>query len=125
MWAYNQTTGELLRANGTVAGIGYSGRGAGLNNPAMQDKAFEGPLPCGLYNIGEAFTHEHLGPVTMKLAPFDDHLMFGRDEMCCHGDEKAHAGQHLASDGCMIQDRNARLELSRSQDRVLKVVSGL
>lgn len=125
MWAYKITTGEWIRASGSVSGIGYSGRGAGLNNPAMQDKAFEGPIPCGLYSIGEAFTHPHLGPLTMKLTPFDDQLMFGRSEMCCHGDEKAHAGQHLASDGCIIQDHATRYEVSRSQDRVLKVVSGL
>jgi hypothetical protein len=41
-------------AAGAVIGNGYSGREAGLNNPAMQDV---GPIPVGTWSIGPAFTH--------------------------------------------------------------------
>jgi hypothetical protein len=43
-WTYKQSTGELDH-NGAAIGAGYSGHGAGLNNPAMQNVHDVGPIP--------------------------------------------------------------------------------
>jgi hypothetical protein len=51
MYTYSQPTGILTR-NGATAGQGYSGHGAGRNNPAMQAARDMGPIPQGQYKIG-------------------------------------------------------------------------
>lgn len=125
MHLYQQVSGKWIRADSELIGIGYAGHGAGVNNPAMQEEPFVGPLPVGLYNIGPAYTHPHLGELTMNLTPFDDQLMFGRNNFRIHGDSVIYAGQRKGSDGCIVQSKDVRKEISQSQDRVLKVVSGL
>jgi Protein of unknown function (DUF2778) len=78
---------------------GYSGHGAGLNNPAMQNVRGEGPVPRGLYTIGALHTSPHTGPDTMNLEP-DGHDALGRTLLRIHGDNSEH--DHTASDGCII-----------------------
>ena len=50
-WIYQQSTGYLA-LNTIFVGTGYSGNGAGLNNPGAQDQHNVGPLPQGMYTIG-------------------------------------------------------------------------
>jgi hypothetical protein len=66
MWIYSQTTG-LMTHNGVESGVGYSGHGDGLNNPAMQDVEGVGPCPQGIYSIEQAIMHPKLGKVAMRL----------------------------------------------------------
>lgn len=119
-WVYVQSTGELRRPDGTMCGIGYAGRGEGRNNPAMQDVKNVGPLPCGLYRIGNpVLRHPMLGPVAMPLTPAYESQMFGRSHFWIHGDN----AQHDASEGCIILDRNCRVAIGHTPGQWLKVIA--
>lgn len=120
MWKFVQRTGNLYHDDKLVS-TGYAGRGDGKNNPAMQDQHNKGPLPVGLYTIGTAYNHPHLGPVTMNLEPDADNEMYGRSAFRIHADSIAHPGD--ASDGCVVQNRTLRIMVSSSPDRRLEVVS--
>lgn len=121
MWLYSQSSGKLWNPAGACVGHGYAGRGDGKNNPAMQQVQMQGPLPCGLYTIGPAHTHPHLGPVCMDLTPDPSNQMFGRSLFRLHADSIDHPG--AASDGCIVMSRPIRELVAASPDRVLKVVA--
>jgi hypothetical protein len=120
-WTYYQKSGELLR-DGIPFSTGYAGRYTGKNNPDMQGVRDTGPLPCGVYRIGDAYDHPTLGPITMNLTPDAANEMFGRGDFRIHGDSKKDPG--LASHGCMVQPRAARLQIAqlvKSGERLLEV----
>ncbi len=99
----------------------YSGHGNGLNNPSMQDVEGVGPLPSGLYTIGAPRVPiDHLGPLAMPLTPSASTVMFGREGFFLHGDNAA--GNHSASDGCVIVPHWARAAVNMDSDRTLVVV---
>lgn len=120
-WNYVQRTGALYRPNGTLLAHGYSGFGAGLNNPNMQSVTAIGPLPVGTYKIGDSYDHPHLGPCVMNLYYVEGPGTFGRSLFRMHGDNSAHA--HTASHGCVIMPPGARMEVADSDDGVLFVVA--
>jgi hypothetical protein len=105
MWTYKQSTGQVFH-NGQEIAKGYSGHGEGLNNPDAQDQHGIGPAPEGFYNIGQAQTHPHLGPLAMALLPLSGNQMFGRSAFYIHGDNAEM--NHTASDGCLIFDHMTR-----------------
>lgn len=45
MWTYKQSTGSLSDPSGKSWGFGFSGQGAGLNNPLYQNERNIGPIP--------------------------------------------------------------------------------
>lgn len=109
MFTYAQSTGVLSR-NGIAISRGYSGRGEGVNNPAMQNVPMVGPCPQGMYGIGHAHTDPKLGPVAMRLTPAAANEMFGRAGFFIHGDN---AGlDHTASEGCLIFNLSTRTGIS-------------
>lgn len=118
MWTYRQASGTLDH-DGLIAGVGYSGAGAGKNNPSMESIANEGPLPCGLYTIGDPFDSPTHGPHAMHLIPDADNEMFGRSAFLFHGDSSEHPGR--ASEGCIIMARTVRGTVSKSADNRLTV----
>ena len=118
MWTYSQKSGEISR-DGVIVGVGYAGHGEGFNNPAMQEARGVGPIPRGRYTIGPAYTHDHLGPLTMNLEPDPANEMFGRSLFRIHG-RKSMVDKD-ASDGCIVQDHTARAAVSDSLDRALEV----
>ena len=95
---YSQSTGQLTR-NGETVGSGYSGRGAGRNNPALEHARHVVPIPRGQYQIGPAYAHPDKGPVTMNLSPMG-HLAHGRTAFLIHGDTRTNPDD--ASEGCII-----------------------
>lgn len=105
MWTFSQTTGVITH-NEIAIGRGYSGRGEGVRNPAMQNVPMVGPCPQGIYTIGNAATDPHLGPVAMRLQPAANNQMFGRSGFFIHGDNANL--NHTASEGCIILERNIR-----------------
>ena len=119
MMTYSQGSGLFTFADGSMA-HGYSGNGQWKNDPHSQDVKGHGPLPRGLYTIGEAIVHPHLGSVAMPLSPHPDNDMFGRGSFYIHGDSVAHPG--AASEGCIILPHDVRLRISQGEDRTLKVV---
>ncbi len=123
MWTFVQRTGQLFADGWILVGTGYAGavEGDGKNNPAMQAVHDVGPLPCGDYTIGPAYTHPKLGPVTMNLTPDSTNEMFGRTVFRIHGDNP----EHDASEGCIVQGRSVRERVNTSTDKRLRVVADL
>ena len=54
-WVYSQSSGTLTH-DGEVMARGYSGMGAGKNNPGAQSKADSGPVPQGRWSVSPSFT---------------------------------------------------------------------
>jgi hypothetical protein len=121
-WTYEQTTGNMSR-DGTLVGTGYSGHGTSVNDPDAQDQPNVGPIPQGNYTIGAAKTPvDHLGPRALPLTPAPRNSMFGRSAFFIHGDNAA--GNHSASDGCIILGPTIRQQIVDSGDTVLVVIAG-
>lgn len=104
---YSQRAG-LFRINGWAA-IGYSGHGAGLNNPKMQQVKDVGPIPQGVYTIEPPHADPVVGPVAMRLQPAEANEMFGRGDFLIHGDNAAM--NQTASEGCIVLPHSARVEI--------------
>lgn len=120
-WTYAQKSGELHQDDKPIA-TGYSGTGAGKNNPAMQNVPNVGPIPQGDWTIAgpPADTADH-GPYVLKLNPADDTETFGRGGFLMHGDSKEHPG--CASHGCVILPQAVREQVWTSGDRELEVLA--
>lgn len=121
MWTYHQTTGVLADPTGEFVGTGYSGFEDGKDNPALQSVADTGPIPQGIWMIGDAETHAHLGEVVMALTPAGNTDTYDRSGFFIHGDSGQHPG--LASHGCVVLSRAARQMIAASPDKQLEVVS--
>jgi hypothetical protein len=80
-----------------------------MNNPAMQDQVNVGPIPQGVYTIEPAHNDAIVGPVAMNLVPAGGNQMFCRSDFLIHGDNASE--DHSASEGCIILDRYARVEI--------------
>jgi Protein of unknown function (DUF2778) len=119
-WKYEQKTGRLWH-DAEFFAIGYSGHGAGVDNPADEAIANVGPLPEGTYEIGAAFTNATTGPISMRLAPVFG-TTFGRGSFLIHGDNSAM--NRTASEGCIILPHGVRVAIDASADRELIVVAG-
>jgi hypothetical protein len=105
-------------------GSGYSGIGAGLNNPAMQNVDSTGPLPQGLYNIGpqkdNMTSDNHNLIMSMRLTPNAKNQMFHRAGFLIHG---PHGNDHHdSSNGCPILSRSIRDQIGSSDDKCFQVV---
>lgn len=122
-WTYAQKTGELQQDGRHVA-IGYSGAGAGKNNPEMESVRDVGPIPRGSWTIvgPPVNTPEH-GPYVLRLQPDADTDTFGRTGFLMYGDSKESPG--CASHGCVIMPRAVREQVWTSGDRDLKVVADI
>lgn len=121
MLIYVQRSGRLYK-DGKHITTGYSGAGEGHNNPAMQNVAGEGPIPCGMYTIGRLFDSEKTGHNVMDLEPDPGTETFGRGFFECHGDSLQHPG--AASHGCIILSLPIRVSIvNKEPDRKLKVVA--
>lgn len=118
-WKYVQRTGNLYRPDGTLAATGYSGADVGKNRPEMQRVTGIGPIPVGVYEIGDAYDHPHLGPCVMNLDYVDGPGAFGRSLFRMHGDNR----DHTASHGCVIMGPATRQEVSDSDDTDMTVVA--
>lgn len=119
MFTFNSTTGEF-KHDMLHLGSGYSGHGAGKNNPAMEGVKGVGPAPRGLYSIGVPHDDPRLGPVVFRLTPNPATKMFGRSAIDIHGDSEAHPGE--ASDGCIILGLTIRRLIMMSTDRSITVI---
>lgn len=125
MWKYDQSSGELSH-NGTVVVRGYSGAGAGKNNPAMEHVRATGPIPRGMWKIRAPYNSNAVGPYVLPVwavdANFDDvHARTKRSAFRIHGDSIQRPG--TASKGCIIVPRTIRERIWRSGDRDLEVVA--
>lgn len=118
MWTYSQKTGELSH-DGKLAGSGYSGFGAGLNNGDLEALVNEGPIPRGSWQIVRWDDHHaDKGPVVAVLEPVG-HDAHGRSGFLVHGDNAE--ANHTASHGCIIAARSIRESWRASGDMELGV----
>lgn len=90
-----------------------AGRGAGRNNPAMEDRVAFGPLPAGLYAM-RLEPHRKFRPPAFRLVPAKQNRMFGRAGFFIHGGTESH--------GCILLPLDARKFLEATETRVLTVV---
>jgi hypothetical protein len=125
-WQFSQSTGQWshvddLTGVATPAGVGFSGQGAGYNNPDMEWAENIGPLPAGLYQIGPG--HDwHKMPYVMDLTPVLS-FQFGRPGgFKIHGPFKDPAKRPLSSQGCPMAEKDQRKQINDSKDRCLWVV---
>lgn len=119
MITYRQRDG-LQTQNGTLVGVGYSGHGAGLNDPDMEAVPDTGPIPRGLWRIVRWDDHHaDKGPCVAVLEPVG-HSAHGRSGFLIHGDSAAM--DHSASRGCIVDSADIRHALRASGDMDLDVI---
>jgi RHS repeat-associated protein len=134
-YSYVISTGSLYKESAdpdagepdtTYVGSGYSGKGAGLNNPDMQSepgakgKSDAGPIPVGSYTVGKMFDYVgKTGPGSMRLTPSALNDMLGRAGFLMHGDNSRH--NFSASEGCIIMPKGVRDAVSNSGIHGLEV----
>ncbi len=121
-WLYTQLEG-MLTLNGVGKGLGYSGKGAGCNNPAAQTEPNVGPIPVGKYFVGKPQDTVTHGPFVLPLTPDPSNRMFGRSGFLVHGDSVISPGTRSASEGCIVLDRSTREKIARSGVNVLYVAA--
>lgn len=119
-WRYEQATGKLFSAVGTLIAKGWSGQLAGKNNTEMESVHNVGPIPRGRYGIGVPHHSSRTGPYSLPLTPYPGQEMFGRSEFLIHGAAKDHP--ELSSKGCIILGPGARLVIGEGGDDELLVV---
>ena len=85
----------------------------------MESMPFLGPIPKGLYTIGNPRNTSNRGPHVLDLIP-KGHTALGRTEFLIHGDNIKNPGK--ASEGCIIMLRLVREKIAKSGDKLLKVV---
>jgi len=99
----------------------YAGAPGYTDNPDYECLKDKGPLPRGKYRIvGMPFTHPKAGPYTLRLEPYAENNMCGRDGFLIHGDSIRDPG--TASNGCIILLRDYRRKLYISGDREIIVI---
>lgn len=115
---YQSQTGEISLDGGGI-NTGYSGHGAGLNNPEMENVVGVGPIPRGKWHIVRWDDHHAgKGPIVAVLEPVG-HDAHGRSAFLIHGDNSAM--NHTASHGCIIAARGIREALRASGETELVV----
>src|ERR1051325_1433088 len=120
MWTWDQSAGKLSHDEKLVS-KGYAGAGRGLNNPAMQAATGIGPIPAGMWTMTSIGKSANTGPNTIVLEPDPGTNTFGRSAFRIHGDNSS--GLRNASHGCIILPLAVRLQIWRSGDRKLQVVT--
>jgi hypothetical protein len=117
---YSQSTGHWWDDRGELIATGYSGHGDSKNSPKQQAAPNLGPIPRGLWVIGDPYDSVNVGPFALPLTP-SGHTAFGRTAFLVHGDSIKDPG--TASRGCIILPRQAREQINKQNDRILKVVA--
>ena len=107
---YAQSTGKLTLDDGTLVAVGWAGRGPGKNNPALQAVKSTGPLPQGVYTVGEWHDHPRLGLMVARLIQTEGET-FGRDEFFIHGASRNLDKFGQESKGCIVLTHTEREEV--------------
>lgn len=112
MFTFSQSTG-IFQGFGLYC-FCISGHGEGENNPAMQEAECVGPLPRGLYLVGQAHNNPKLGPNCFTLTPSPGNEMFGRSDFLIHALRIGTTMQapDTSSDGCICMDHDDRAKLA-------------
>ena len=86
------------------------GRAPGaVNDPARQAEHNVGPLPVGVWRMGDPVNTQKHGPFFIPLTPEPGTETFGRSAFGMHGDKKdPTAPPRSASEGCVILPLDVR-----------------
>jgi uncharacterized protein RhaS with RHS repeats len=125
-WIFSQSTGQWSHHDINFGNTldferGFSGNGAGYNNPMMQYSENTGPLPVGLYNIGAPHDWHHM-PDVMDLTPVVAYQYGRPGGYKIHGAFKDPAKRAQSSNGCPIASKDLRQLIADSKDTCLQVV---
>ena len=126
-WIWSQSLGELFYLDNETGilepkGVGYSGRGAGLNEPSLQHLEDTGPITQGTYDIGPIRTVR-----TQAGTKLQDAMRLtrrGRDPFN-RGGFIIHRGDmvnRISSKGCIILPDHIRKIIGASSDKTLQIV---
>ncbi|QAR33411.1 DUF2778 domain-containing protein [Geovibrio thiophilus] len=99
-----------------LKGFGYAGINRGLNNPAMEQVPFVGPLPKGIYEI----TGHNSDIATYNILLEKIKVDSKRDSFRIHGGKPE--PDRTASQGCTILDLTTRKKILASKIQYLEVV---
>ncbi len=116
-FVYSQSTGKLS-FDGVLFGSGYSGKGPAKNDPGKENEKNAGPIPRGLYRMGQPRVYKGMADC-IDLTP-TGHDAHGRTEFLIHGDSKSSPGD--ASEGCIILPVDVRKKVAGSGVSRLRVV---
>ena len=129
MLIYSQSTGRMTR-DGVEIARGFAGNNyrpkenptgiKGRNNPDAQNLHCIGPLPQGLYRIGDWGVHPPLGPNSAPLTQVSGET-FGRSGFFIHG--PGGADPDNSSEGCICLLPMPRLVVSHSGETQLQVTA--
>ena len=116
---FSQSTGVVSTDSGAIVGKGWAGNGEGKNNPAMQEVHSVGPLPRGVYSVGQwEENHPGLGPIVAHLTQIQGDA-FGRDAFYIHGPAVNPSKYGQESKGCIVLPREYRLAVkARNPDTI-------
>lgn len=119
-WIYVQATGELFDyKTGEFVDRGYSGRGPiGLNKTDAEHLKGIGPVPRGLYLIGQPRQSERTGRFVLDLTPLG-HKALGRSGFQIHGDNKT--GDMSASQGCIVLQLKTRSTIAAGSPLIVVI----
>jgi hypothetical protein len=120
-WKYSQSSGDLISPIGEVIATGYSGAPGFRNDPLMEDIIDKGPIPKGMYTIGEPVDTVKHGPFFLPLIPDATNDMYTRSGFGVHG-ERLEGPSGLASEGCIILSHFIREKIWLSGDHQLEVI---
>lgn len=118
-YTYEQSTGRFYSSDGEIKFLMYSGADECKNDPDAECIPFAGPIPRGLWEIGEPVNHPRLGPLAFPLTPVG-HDALGRDDFWIHGPSKANPGD--SSKGCIIASRDKRETIKQRKTKFINVV---
>lgn len=116
-YVYQQSTGNLYGPDGKLMCRGYSGYSQHKNKPESENLKGLGPIPRGMWVIGESYDSGNIGPMSIRLTPHG-HDAHKRTYFRIHGDSKA----GNASKGCIIAPRPVRGKIISGECRLLMVI---
>jgi hypothetical protein len=117
---YHSATGKIEGIPNLPNATGYSGHGAGLNNPNLERIKGIGPIPRGKWRIVRWEDHHgELGPQVAILEP-DGWDAYDRSLFRIHGDNSL--GNYSASNGCISASRAVRDAWRASGEMKFEVV---
>lgn len=122
-WRYEIASGQWFRPDGHPFAFGHSGFGDAMNDPSRVRETGIGPIPPGLWWLKYPEPHPRFAAPAMRLVPLFGTETFGRDAFYCHGANPT-PDPTDDSHGCPILARPFRLELARSDVRLVEVVPG-
>ena len=116
---FSQSSGIITQDNGVVVTVrAFAGNNyrpdhnpdglKGRNNPLMQDVHFIGPLPQGLYRVGEWGDHPPVGQNSAPLTQIGGET-YGRSAFFMHG--PGGEDPENSSEGCIVIPHDDRLKV--------------